>query len=104
MESYWSTLRTRQRLHPVPHLAVQIQPGKSGLLIFEDLRSKTRRVEDLLEHYRLSDQGILDELKRLLKKLGYDLTHWNPYHTMRTALRFEIGNSITSDQRTFYST
>lgn len=72
MESYWSTLRTRQRLHPVPHLAVQIQPGTSGLMIFEDLRSKARDVEDLLEHYRLSDERIPDELKQFLKELGYD--------------------------------
>ena len=82
MESYWSTLRTRQRLHPVPDLAVQIQPGKGGVMIFEDLRAKTRDVEDLLERYRLSDARIPNELKQFLRELGYDLTRLEsvPYY------------------------
>ena len=51
-------------------------------MIFEDLRSKARDVEDLLEHYRLSDERIPNELKHFLKELGYDLTRFEsvPYY------------------------
>jgi len=74
MESYWSTLIRLQEAHPVPDLAVELKPGRSGTQVFRDLRAKTKDVEALLEYYRESDERAPEQLKTFLRTLGYDLT------------------------------
>ena len=73
MDSYWVTLLTLQRGHPIPKFAIEVKPKRSGIDVFEELRARTRDIEDLLEHYRRSDELVLEELKDFLKRLDYDV-------------------------------
>ena len=73
MESYWSALARRQEDHPVPDLAVEIEPAASGTAVFQDLFTHLKRVEELLEHYRLSDERLSEDLEQFLLRVGYDL-------------------------------
>ena len=74
MESYWSALARRQEDHPVPDLAVEIESAASGTAVFQDLFTQLKRVEELLEHYRFSDERLPEDLEQLLLRIGYDLT------------------------------
>ena len=73
MDSYWVTLLRLQREHPIPEFAIEVKPKRSGIDVFEELRARTRDIEDLLEHYRRSDELVLDDLKEFLKRLDYDV-------------------------------
>ena len=74
MESYWSALARRQKDHPVPDLAVEIESAASGTAVFQDLFTQLKRVKELLEHYRFSDERLPEDLEQLLLRIGYDLT------------------------------
>ena len=73
MESYWSILTRRREEHPVPDLAVEIDSNASGTEVFGDLHAQLKRLEELLEHYRASDETSLEDLKEFLLRTGYDL-------------------------------
>ena len=73
MESYWTALAKRQEEHPVPDLAVAVEPAASGAEVFGALCTQFQRMEALLEHYRQSDEKAPEDLRDLLQRLGYDL-------------------------------
>ena len=73
MDSYWSAVAERQRKHPVPDLAVEVDPTAGGTAIFAALREQVERVGELFDHYRLSDEALPSELRAFVERLGYDV-------------------------------
>ncbi len=74
MESYWSVLAGSQEEHPAQDLAVDVEPAATGVEVFRDTHTQLKKIETLLEHYKLSDEAAPRDLKELLHRLDYDLT------------------------------
>ena len=72
MDSYWSAVAERQRKHPVPDLAVEVDPAAGGIAVFAALSTQVERVGELFDRYRLSDEALPSELSEFVERLGYE--------------------------------
>ena len=74
VESHWTAFAKRQEEHPAPEFAVSvIKPTACGAEVFRDLSAHFQHVETLLGHYKWSDERAPDDLRELVRRLGYDL-------------------------------
>ena len=89
IESYWSVLARRQEEHPIQDLAVDVEPAASGIEVFRNVHTQLKRIEELLDHYRSSDEAAPNDLRELLQRLDYDLAPLDalPYYENPFELR-----------------
>jgi len=78
MHLYWEDVkRIQSNEHVVPELAVDINLDKSPIELFNDAKKSVERIYELTHMLCTSDCELNDELKAVLKKLGYDPSAYN---------------------------